>query len=102
MITVKVSYTVKPEFVSKNKENISVFLNDFKKMDPSDFKYSVYLKDDNITFVHLSTYKNEIIQNEVLQVASFKEFQKQRDESGLNNSHKVEVLHLFDSSFPTL
>ena len=33
MITVKVTYTVKPEYVQKNKENIQVFMADFKKLD---------------------------------------------------------------------
>jgi hypothetical protein len=102
MITIKVSYTVKPEFVIKNKENIAVFLEDFKKMNADNFKYSVYLLDDGVTFVHFSSYSNETVQQEVLNVPSFKAFQQKRDESGLNNSHKVEVLNFVGSSFPVL
>ena len=102
MITVKVSYTVKPNFVENNKVNINLFLEDFKKMNASHFRYSVYLKEDGVTFVHLSSYINEDIQKEVLSVASFKSFQQKRDESGLNNTHKVEVLHYVGSSFPVL
>ena len=92
MIIVKVSYTVKPEYVQKNQENINLFMADFRKMNSSDFRYDVYLMDDGQTFVHLSHFKNEEIQKQVLAVPSFVEFQRQRDESGLNNSHKVEVL----------
>ena len=102
MITVKVSYTVKPEFVAANKENIAVFLSDFKKMDATDFRYSVFLLDDGKTFLHFSTYKNEEVQKEVLNVPSFKLFQQKRDESGLDNSHKVEVLEYIGSSFEQL
>lgn len=91
MINAIVTYQVKPEYAAKNKKNIQLFLEDFKKLSP-DFLYKVYTKDDNRTFVHFSSYKNEQIQAEVLNVPSFKEFQKQRDDSGLDGSHKVEVL----------
>ncbi len=100
MITVKVSYTVKPEFVETNKKNISLFLEDFKKMNTDDFKYTVYLKEDGVTFVHFSSYINEEIQNEILNISSFKAFQQKRDESGLNDSHEVSVLNYVGSSFP--
>lgn len=92
MINVMVTYTVKPEFVSENKANIQKFLDDFKKLDPATFEYKVYLKEDGVTFLHSSNYINEEVQHEVLNVPSFKEFQRLRDESGLNGSHKVEIL----------
>ena len=100
MITVSVSYTVKPEFVETNKANIDLFLEDFKKMNSDDFRYTVYLKEDGVTFVHFSSYNNEEIQNKILNVPSFKLFQKKRDESGLDGSHKVSVLNYVGSSFP--
>ncbi|UFH33356.1 hypothetical protein LNP04_06455 [Chryseobacterium sp. C-71] len=92
MINVIVSYTVKPEFVSENKNNIQKFLNDFKNLDQTKFEYKVFVKEDGVTFVHFSNYENEEVQNKVLNVPSFKEFQRLRDESGLNDSHKVEFL----------
>ncbi|WP_419487237.1 hypothetical protein [Chryseobacterium bernardetii] len=92
MINVIVSYTVKPEFVSANKANIEKFLNDFKNLEQSTFEYKVFVKEDGVTFLHYSNYANEEVQHEVLNVPSFKEFQRLRDESGLNGSHKVELL----------
>lgn len=92
MINVIVSYTVNPDFVSENKANIQNFLNDFKNLDQETFEYKVFVKEDGITFVHYSNYINEEVQHEVLNVPSFKEFQRLRDESGLNGSHKVEIL----------
>ncbi|MDF2932710.1 MAG: hypothetical protein K0R36_2041 [Chryseobacterium sp.] len=92
MINIIVTYTVKPEFVSENKKNIQKFLNDFKTLDQTKFEYKVFVKEDGVTFVHFSNYENEEVQNEVLNITSFKEFQKLRDESGLNDSHKVEFL----------
>ena len=98
MIIVKVSYTVTPEFVQKNKENIDQFMIDFRKINSKDFKYDVYLADDGRTFVHLSHFKNADIQKQILAVPSFLEFQKQRDESGLNNTHKVDMLNIVAAS----
>lgn len=98
MITVIVSYQIKPEFSEQNKQNIQKFLNDFKQLDPATFSYNVYTKEDNLTFIHYSTYKNEEVQNEILNIPSFKEFQILRDESGLNGTHKVEILNFVGSS----
>lgn len=92
MINVIVSYTVNPEFVPTNKANIQKFLEDFKNLDQSTFEYKVFVKEDGVTFLHYSNYINEDVQHEVLNIPSFKEFQRVRDESGLNDSHKVELL----------
>jgi hypothetical protein len=93
-----VTYTVKAELVPKNLENIKLFLKDFQKMKGVDFRYTVYLCDDGKTFLHLSSYANEEVQKRVLAVESFKSFQEQRDESGLEGSHKVEEMQLIGSS----
>lgn len=95
---VKVTYTVKPEFVLKNQENINSFMKDFRKINKADFRYIVYLCDDGKTFMHLSSYANDEIQKEVLEIESFKSFQRQRDESGLGGSHRVEELKLVAGS----
>ena len=102
MITVKVTYKVKPEYSEENKKNIEAFLKDFKHMDSTTFRYSVFVLDDDTTFVHLSSYINEEAQKNVLNVASFLDFQKKRDESGLDGSHKVEIMNLLGSSFPII
>lgn len=98
MISVQVSYTVNPEFVLQNKQNINTFLSDFKKLQHANFLYNVFLKEDGLTFLHVSMYENEEVQQQVLNVPSFLQFQKERDESGLNDSHKVENITLIGSS----
>ncbi len=98
MIIAKVTYTVKPEFVQQNQENIHLFMTDFKKMKEIQFRYNVYLLEDGKTFLHLAHFQNEDVQKQVLAVPSFKLFQQKRDESGLDNSHKVEMMKLIDSS----
>jgi hypothetical protein len=94
MIIVKVTYTVKPDFVQKNQQNIELFMVDFKKMNTDDFRYVSYLCSDGKTFVHLSHYINEEIQKRLLQTSSFLSFQQQRDESGLESSPEIEVMTL--------
>jgi len=92
MINVIVTYTLNPEYVSENKTHIQKFLEDFKNLDQETFEYKVYVKEDGVTFLHYSNYINEEVQHEVLNTPSFKEFQRLRDESGLNGTHKVEIL----------
>lgn len=98
MINVIVTYTVKSSYVEENKLNIQTFLDDFNNMKDNKFSYTVLLKDDGVTFVHISQYENETVQQQILNVPSFLEFQRKRDESGLNNSHKVDVLQFIGSS----
>jgi hypothetical protein len=97
MISVIVTYQVKPQFVLQNKANIQTFLADFEKLDTSKFKYTVLLKEDGVSFVHYSQYADEEMQNQLLNVPSFKDFQQKRDASGLNDSHRVEVFQLIGS-----
>ena len=91
MITVKVTYTVKPSFVAQNLQNIQTFMQDFQKMG-NDFQYAVYTNEN--TFTHLSHYKNEDIQAAVLNTPTFKAFQQRRDDSGLLIAPQIEVLNL--------
>lgn len=98
MINVIVTYQIKREFLDKNRLNIKKFLNDFETLDTSKFNYIVYCNEDEMTFTHISNYIDEKIQNEVLNVPSFLEFQKKRDESGLNNSHKVQIMECIGST----
>ena len=92
MISVIVSYTVKPAYVAENKQHIQTFLKDFEKLDNTLFSYNVHTKEDGNSFVHISSYKNKEVQSEVLNVETFKQFQQKRDESGLIGEPVIEVL----------
>src|SRR5690606_2992986 len=98
MINVIVTYQIKHVFLNENKLNIQRFLKDFEILDNSKFNYSVYFNNDDRTFTHISNYVDEKIQKDVLNVPSFLEFQKKRDESGLNDSHKVQILEYIGST----
>lgn len=90
MIGFKVTYTGKAEFVNKNQENINLFMSDFIELPNNDFRYTAYRLADGKTFVHLSHYKNEAVQKQLLVTPSF---QEQRDESGLEMLPQIEVMH---------
>lgn len=101
MISVKVTYTVKPGFATTNKQNIQQFMDDFKTLG-NDFRYTVLTAEDGKTFIHLSQYKDETIQKKLLETPSFKSFQQQRDDSGLEVNPQIEVLTLIGSSHDIL
>lgn len=92
MIIVQVTYTVNPAFVQTNQENIRRFLADFERLESTGFRYAIYRKADGNTFVHLSHYQNAEIQQQLLDTPSFKDFQQQRDASGLIGEPVIEVL----------
>lgn len=98
MISVEVCYTVKPGFVAQNKRNISAFLADFRQLVTLNFLYQVYVKEDGLTFMHLSMYENEEVQQQILHVPSFLNFQRERDESGLDQAPQLRELTLIGSS----
>ena len=98
MIHVIVSYRVKPQFVEQNKLNIARFLKNFQDLDQNKFNYKVLLNPDGQTFTHISHYENVDMQQEILNEPSFLDFQKQRDGSGLDGSHQVQVLEYIGSA----
>lgn len=98
MIHVIVSYRVKPPFVAQNKLNIAKFLKNFEDLDQNKFNYRVFFHPDDQTFTHISHYENADMQHEILNEPSFVDFQKQRDDSGLDGSHKVQVLEYIGSA----
>lgn len=72
-------------------------MKDFKTLG-NDFRYTIFTLADGKTFVHLSQYKNEEIQKKLLEVPSFKSFQQQRDDSGLEGQPQIEFLTLQEAS----
>jgi hypothetical protein len=98
MISVKVTYTVNADFVAENKQNIATFLSDFGQINNGEFLYEVFLLADGVTFMHISQYRDEAVQQDVLAVPSFVEFQRKRDDSGLSGSHHIEVMEFIGSA----
>ena len=68
-------------------------------MDSNEFRYTIYLGEAKKTFTHISMYQNKEIQNQLLAVKSFKEFQKQRNDSSLEVGEKIEMIELAGASY---
>ena len=81
MLVVSVTYTVHKDFIQTNMENISKFLEDFKLLDHTQFLYTIFQSEDGRTFVHNSQYANKEIQQYLLNIPSFLNFQKLRDKN---------------------
>ena len=97
MIVVKVTYTVNDTYVNTNKELIQKFLTDFKKLDSTQFLYTILQTEESKTFIHISQYKNKDIQDILLNTPSFLHFQKERDKH-LASEPKIEVPNFIGSS----
>jgi len=97
MIAVKVTYTVKDEYVNINKKLIQKFLIDFKKLDSTQFLYNILQTEDGKTFIHISQYKNKDIQGVLLNTPSFLHFQGERDKN-LASEPGIELLNFIGSS----
>ena len=102
MISVKVTYTVPAAFAAKNQENINRFMTDFKALNSDDFRYTAYICADGKTFVHHSVYRNEAIQQQLLGIPSFRSFQQQRDNSGLEGMPQIDLLTVVAASHELL
>ncbi|RYD99247.1 MAG: hypothetical protein EOP54_04870 [Sphingobacteriales bacterium] len=97
MIVVKVTYSVQEAYISTNIEMIRNFLADFKKLDHTQFVYTVFQGAENNTFIHLSQYKNKEIQQVILNTPSFLHFQELRDKN-LASEPEIEILDFIGSS----
>lgn len=97
MIIVQVNYTVEEAYVNTNKARIEAFLKDFKKLEKSDFLYSIFQSQDGQTFTHLSQYKNKAIQETLLSTPSFVQFQEERDQH-LTAAPRIEFLNFTGAS----
>ncbi len=97
MIVVKVTYKVNDAYVTANKECIQSFLADFAHLDNTQFIYTIFQGVEDNTFIHLSQYSNEEIQQTLLNTPSFLHFQEQRDRN-LAAEPLIEVLRYFGSS----
>lgn len=98
MKIVKVTYTVKPAFVTKNQENVKAFIQDVEKIG-NGIRYCSYLGEDGKTFTHFTLVENDELQKKLLGLPSFLSFQQQRDDSGLEVAPVIEEMKLVAASF---
>jgi hypothetical protein len=59
MIIVRVTYTVKKDYVSQNQANINQVMTDLCALGNPNTKYASYLEEDGVTFMHFAQYPDE-------------------------------------------
>lgn len=99
MKIIKVTYTVKPAFARQNQQNVKAFIEDLAKINNPSLRYMAFLGKDGKTFNHFALYENDDAQKTLFELTSFKFFQKQRDESGLEDAPQVEEIDFIAASF---
>ena len=97
MFAFKITYSVHDDYVHMNQKMIESFLKDFRKLDGTQFQYTILQGDESNNFVHISQYKNKEIQHQLLTVPSFLHFQEQRDKN-LVAEPKIEFMNFIGSS----
>ncbi len=98
MDAVKVKYKIKKEFVEKNKENIAAVIQEIKSLGDTGVMYSVYVKDDGLTFVHFAMRRDEVAAQVIPRLASFQKFSAELRDN-LEIKPEVTDLDLVNASF---
>ncbi|MBT5856456.1 hypothetical protein HOH87_07490 [bacterium] len=92
MKAVKVTYTVKPEYVSTNQQNIKAVM-DYLEANPIEgMDYNAYLLEDGQSFMHINVAKDEATMNQLLSVDAFNAFRMALKASEPVSPPKSEVL----------
>ena len=99
MKIVRVQYTTTPEYATKNKENITMVMNDLRAINHPGLKYGSYLLEDGKTFMHFTQFENDEAHKVLIELESFKQFQAELKASGPETMRKTENLSLVASSY---
>ncbi len=100
MKAVKVQYTVRPEYVETNKENIRKVMNKLRSNPIEGMNYSSFLLDDGQTFVHINMARDEeTLARLQSEVPEFNEFRSALKESQPLSPPKSENLNLVGAGF---
>ena len=77
MRTVKVQYTVKPDYVEQNKSNIAKVMEALKANPIQGMQYAAFTDSENPnTFVHINMAADEGTLKKINEIAEFKSFQQ--------------------------
>jgi len=98
MKTVRVHYTTKASFVSKNQQNIAAVVAELKTLNHPGIKYGAWLLPDGKTFMHFDQFDSEQSHLILQELASFKKFADELWTSGLEVEPKLELLTLAAST----
>ncbi len=99
MPSVRVQYTVRPEFVDTNKANIARVMADLREADHSGIRYVAFVLPDGVTFMHVAMFADAEARGALGQLESFQAFQAQLKASGLVSPPDPKPLEFVASSW---
>lgn len=99
MIAIRVRYTVKPEFVENNKNNINAVMNDLRALGNPNTKYMSFLEEDGKTFMHFAMYPDKETADLVNGLSSFSKFRQELKASKPEKAPQLENLSLVGAGY---
>lgn len=102
MKIMRIQYTVQPDFVERNKQNIVKVMQELRSLNHPGIRYSAYVLDDGKTFMHFVIFKDEESAKFIGDLESFKHFQSELKTSNPEIPPRFDNLSLVDSSYELL
>ena len=99
MKTVRVKYTVKPDYVETNKANIKKVMDRLKADPIPGMQYTSFTLDDGQTFVHINMAQDQETLDKLQQVEEFNQFRMALKASGPISPPQSENLNLVAAGF---
>ena len=99
MKAVKVTYTVKPEYVEQNKANIKKVMDALRTRQIEGMQYSSFTTGEGNTFVHLNMAKDQESLSQLNDLPEFSEFRMALKASGPLSPPSSEDLELVGAHF---
>lgn len=92
MKVVRVHYTLKPEHVAANQQNIAAVVAELKTLNHPGIKYGAWLLPDGKSFMHFDQFENEAAHLALQELASFKKFATELWAGGFESEPVLELL----------
>lgn len=99
MEAVKVQYTVQPEYVDQNKDNIRAVMEAIKANPIEGMLYSSYTIGEGNTFVHINIARDEDTLSKINDLPEFQAFRQQLKASGPISPPQGTKLNLVAAAF---
>jgi len=99
MKAVKVTYTVRPEYVDQNKANIRKVMAALRSNPIPGMRYAAFTMDDGQTFVHINMAKDQETLSSLQEVEEFTAFRIALRASSPTSPPQSENLNLVDMGF---
>lgn len=92
MKVVRVQYTLKPEHVATNQQNIAAVVAELKMINRPGIKYGAWLLPDGKSFMHFDQFEDEVAHLLLQELPSFKKFAAELWAAGFEVEPVLELL----------